>query len=89
MDYTMGHVSLRVPDELKARMEQHDEINWSAVIRSHLEDELDDLESRSIGHAVATSERLSRAIDPDDVADQNTAETIREWRDKRRGEHSV
>lgn len=84
----MGSVSLRVPDDVKERMERHDEINWSAVIRAHIEEELDELESRSIGHAVATSERLSGVIDSEDVADRNTAETIREWRDRRYGKRS-
>ena len=81
----MATVSLRVPEELKRRMDEHDHINWSAVIRATLEEELDQLESRAIGHAVATSERLSNDIDPATVADRNTAETIREWRDKRYG----
>ena len=66
-------------------MDEHDEINWSAVIRANVEEEIERLESRSIGHAVATSERLSGAIDEASVTDQNTAETIREWRDKRYG----
>ena len=79
----MATVSLRVPDELKARMDDHDTINWSAMIRSNLEDELTRLESRNIGHAVAVSERLSNAVDDPSVAEQNTAEIVREWRDKR------
>jgi Arc/MetJ-type ribon-helix-helix transcriptional regulator len=81
----MATVSLRVPDELKQKMDEHDEINWSAVIRAHLEEEIGRLESRSVGHAVATSERLSTAIDEEDVADDNTAEAIRAWREKRYG----
>ena len=84
----MGTVSLRVDDDLKEKMDEHDEINWSAVIRANLEEEIDRLESRSIGHAVATSERLSKEIDNEEVADQNTAETIRKWRKKRYGENS-
>lgn len=84
----MGTVSLRVPDELKKRMDEHGEINWSAVIRANLEEEIERLESRSIGHAVATSERLSHEIDEEHVTDQNTAETIREWRNKRYGENA-
>lgn len=84
----MATVSLRVPDDLKEQMDEHNEINWSAVLRSHLEEELGRLESRSIGHAVATSERLSNEIDQDDVRDRNTAETIRKWRDKRYGANS-
>jgi hypothetical protein len=79
----MGSVSFRVPDEVKARMEEHDEINWSAVLRDHIKQELHTLESRNIAHAVATSERLSSAINADEVATINTAEQIRESRDTR------
>lgn len=84
----MGSVSFRVPDEVKERMEAHDEVNWSAVLRGHIEEELRELESRNMAHAVATSERLSNTIDPDEVAATNTAETIREFRDSRYGEGS-
>jgi predicted DNA-binding protein len=82
----MGSVSFRVPDEMKARMERHDDVNWSAVLRDHIEEELRELESRNIAHAVATSERLSSAIDPDRVAETNTAETVREFRETRYSE---
>lgn len=81
----MATVSLRVPDDLKERMDEHGEINWSAVIRSHLQEEIDRLESRNVGYAVALSERLSNGIDEETVADENTAETIREWRETRYG----
>jgi len=67
-------------------MEEHDEVNWSAVLRDHIEEELHNLESRNIAHAVATSERLSSAIDADEVATTNTAEQIREFRDTRYSE---
>lgn len=82
----MGTVSFRVPDEMKERMEEHDRVNWSAVLREHIEEELHELESRNMAHAVATSERLSSTIDADEVAETNTAETIREFRDTRYGE---
>ena len=84
----MATVSLRVPDELKKKMDEHGEINWSTVVRANIEEEIERLESRSIGHAVATSERLSNEIDQPKVKDENTAETIREWRDKRYGANS-
>jgi len=84
----MATVSLRVPEELKKKMDDHGEINWSAVIRANIEEEIGRLESRSIGHAVATSERLSTEIDDEEVTDENTAETIREWRDTRYGADS-
>jgi len=84
----MATVSLRVPDELKKKMDEHGEINWSAVIRANIEEEIGRLESRNIGHAVATSERLSTEVDEEQVTDENTAETIREWRETRYGADS-
>jgi hypothetical protein len=82
----MGSISFRVPEDVKARMEDHDEVNWSAVLRDHIEEELQNLESRNIAHAVATSERLSSAINAEEVATTNTAEQIREFRDTRYSE---
>lgn len=84
----MATVSIRVPDEVKQRMEEHEEINWSSVLRSNIEEELDELESRKMGHAVATSERLSNAIDAEEVSEEDSTEIIREWRNKRYGENS-
>ena len=84
----MATVSLRVPDDLKEKMDAYREINWSAVIRANIEEEIQRLESRRIGHAVATSERLSAEIDEEEVRAENTAETIRAWRDTRYGANS-
>ena len=81
----MPTVNLRVPDDLKEKMDEHGEINWSAVIRASIEEEIERLESRGIGYAVATSKRLSSEIGEEEVKDENTAETIREWRDRRYG----
>ncbi|PSP77329.1 hypothetical protein BRC81_10140 [Halobacteriales archaeon QS_1_68_20] len=81
----MSTVSFRVPDELRERMEEHDEVNWSEVLREHLRRELDELEGRDVARAVAASERLSDAIDPGEVADRNSADLIREWRGRRYG----
>jgi hypothetical protein len=82
----MGSVGFRVSDEVKVRMEEYDEVNWSAVLRDHVKKELQRLESRNIGHTVATSERLSGAIDAGEAATTNTAERIREFRDARYSE---
>ena len=72
-------------DELKARMEEHDMVNWSAVTRAHIQQELDAREERTLAKAVATSERLSATIDPAEVDELNTADRIREWRERRYG----
>jgi hypothetical protein len=79
----MASIDFRVPDEVKARIEEHDEINWSTVLRDHIGVELQTLESRNIAHTVATSERLSSVTDTDEVAKLNTAERTREFRDTR------
>lgn len=81
----MATISVRVPDELKARMDEHAEINWSAVVREHLAETLDEQRERRLARAVLTSERLSGAIDPEDVRDQDTTGIVREWRDRRYG----
>ena len=84
----MATVSLRVPDDLKRRMEEHGEVNWSAVLRESIEDELAELESRRLAHAVGTSERLSGEIDPNEVEDRDSADLVREWRERRYGPES-
>jgi len=66
-------------------MDDYDAIDWNAVIQSHLEAEIAALESRNVGHAVAVSERLSNTVPEAAVAEQNTGETIRKWRDERYG----
>lgn len=81
----MATISVRIPDELKAKMEAHDSVNWSAVLREHLREELAEREVRNLARAVAASERLSSEIDVSDVEALNTADRIREWRDRRYG----
>lgn len=85
----MATVSFRVPDKIKQKMEAHDEINWSAVLRKQIEMEIEQLERRNVARAVATSERLSQTIDTEDVAEANTADVIREFRDDRYGGESA
>ena len=81
----MRTISFRVPEELSDRMHEETDVNWSAVLRRLLERELRDRETRNAAHAVATSERLSGEIDHEDVAETNTAETVRTFRDRRYG----
>lgn len=85
----MATVSIRVPEDVKERMKAYEGINWSAILRDEIEEHLSRLESRNMAHAVATSERLSQQIDADEVADRNTAEVVRRWRDDRYGEESA
>lgn len=81
----MTTVSFRVPEELKNRMDEHPEINWSAVLREQITDELDKRRERDLAQAVLTTDRLSGAIDPETEREQDTTEVIHEWREKRYG----
>jgi predicted transcriptional regulator len=38
----MATITLRVPDKLKATMDELDEINWSAVTRNLLQEKVED-----------------------------------------------
>ena len=84
----MATVSFRVSEEMKQRMDEHEEINWSAILRRRVAEELDDLATRNLAHAVATSERLSQTVDEAAVRETNSAELIRAFRDRRYGEQS-
>jgi len=39
---TMATISIRIPDELKKKMDSLDEINWSSVIRNMLEEKAEE-----------------------------------------------
>ncbi len=81
----MANVSIRIPDDIKKKMKEHDEINWSAVLREKIREEIENLNNRNLAHAVATSERLSQKINKKEVENQDTAKAIRNWREKRYG----
>jgi len=85
----MATLSIRVPDELIERMDDHPEINWSAVIRQHIVDELDTQADRDLAKAVLASERVSQSVSREAVADRDTSTVIREWRDRRCGNEST
>ena len=84
----MATVSFRVSEEMKQRMDEHEEINWSAILRRRVAEELDELATRNLAHAVATSERLSQTVDEAAVRETNSADVIRAFRERRYGEES-
>lgn len=40
----MSKISVRVPEDLKKKMERHKEVNWSEVVRESIQDHLTKLE---------------------------------------------
>lgn len=81
----MATVSVRVPDELKERMDEHPTVNWSAVLREQIAAELEAMESRDLARAVLVSERLSNSVDLADARAADAAGTVHEWRKGRYG----
>lgn len=77
-------ISLRVDKNLKAKMREHEEVNWSAVLRRAIIENLEnrkkvDFEKRRKAFAIMDKLRKERAFD----GGRNSTEIIREWRNKR------
>ena len=53
----MPNVTVSLPDDLKEAMGEHDEVNWSAVIRNAIHDHLRTL---AIADAIAKKSKLTQ-----------------------------
>lgn len=78
-------ISLRVGKEMRQQMRMHPHINWSALTRRALIQELDRM------HTIDKKKALEAAADMDKIrkscvfdGGKTGAQIIREWRDKRR-----
>ena len=69
-------LTVRIPRELKERMERFSHVNWSEVVRRAIEEKVREEE---IKWALNTMEEISRKARPERPA----AEIIREFRDRR------
>lgn len=81
----MGTVSFRVPEDVKAEMEEHPEVNWSAALRRFVSEKLEELHERDLAKAVLVSERLSRYAGEKGARDIDTTSIIQDWRERRYG----
>ena len=78
-------ISLRIDKSLKEQMRKHVHINWSALLRRALIEELEKMHKIDRARALkvlrgADKIRKSGAFN----SEKTGAEIIREWRDKRR-----
>ena len=78
-------ISVRIDKGLKEKMKFYEEVNWSAVLRRAIIENLEnrkkvDLEKRKKAFAMMDKLRKEGAFD----GDRNSTEIIREWRNKRR-----
>ena len=70
-------ITVRVPLELKKRMERFPSVNWSDVVRKAIEEKLRELEIRE---ALEAMDEIALKAKPR----RPLAEVIREFRDRRR-----
>ena len=79
-------ISIRIDPGIKATMDVHEEVNWSAVIRQAIQEKIEELEFTPIDREkeakALTLTSKFRAMKR--VTKKTAVEIIREWREKRR-----
>ena len=70
-------ITVRIPLELKKRMEKFPNVNWGDVVRKAIEEKLRELEIRE---AVEVMDEIASKARPG----RPLAEVVREFRDRRR-----
>ncbi len=73
----MPTVSVRVDEETKHRMDELN-VNWSAVLREHIDERIEESKDRDLAQAVLLTEQTRRSVDG-----WNSTDEIRRWRDER------
>lgn len=78
-------VSVRVDEQLHHEMKAHDEVNWSAVLRRTIAEQVQKLEHVDQARSQLVLQEIL-SIRKKKMFDQgrNTTELIREWRQKSR-----
>lgn len=70
----MVNITVTIPDELKEKLKEHDETNWSAVIRKAL---LEHLRKIEIAEAIAQKSKLTKK-DADEISKKIKREMARQ-----------
>ncbi len=79
------NISLRVGKDIKEKMRMHRQINWSAIVRRTLTEELEKMrymDKKRALRAAQDSDKLRKSGVFD--GGKTGTQIIREWRDKRR-----
>lgn len=78
-------ISLRVNETLHDQMKMHDEINWSAILRKSIAEQLEKLERIDTDRAKKAAQTMDKIRKTKTFDKGKTSvETIREWREKRK-----
>lgn len=73
----MASVTVRIPEELRKKMGQLKNVNWSEVIRSAIEEEIRKAKMRE------ASKRIDELREKHKI-EWDSTKVIREWRERRR-----
>lgn len=81
----MGTMTTKIPDEVKARVDKHPQVNWSEVMRAAIISKLaeEELKARQrnageVARSITLMDSLRRG------STGNSTEDLRRWRDQRR-----
>lgn len=78
-------ISLRIGKDVREEMRRHTHINWSAVLRKLLIEEIKKIHSMRKKKLIEASKRIDQIRESEVFNSERTgAEIIREWRDKKR-----
>ena len=70
----MVNITLAIPEDLKQELQEHEEVNWSAVIRKALQEHLRKIR---IAEAIASKSKLTQK-DADEIAGKIKREIARQ-----------
>ena len=73
----MPTVSVRVDEKTKRRMDELN-VNWSAVLREHIDERIEKSKDRDLAQAVLLTEQTRQSVDG-----WNSTDEIRRWRNER------
>lgn len=80
-------INVKISEDLYSELGQHDEINWSGVVRTAIKSKLSDLETNKFDKEKARKAFLEckKLRDSEVFKGRRTGvEIVREWRDKRK-----
>jgi hypothetical protein len=78
-------ISVRVDKDLREQMKMHENINWSAVLRGSISEQLENLEQIDLEQAKKASLEIDKIRKSKVFSAKPLAEDlIRKWRDKKR-----
>ena len=77
----MTSISIRVPDEIKRKLNKLSHINWSEELREVILKIINQEENKNIAEALLSNEELRK----DAPSKWDSTELIRNWRDNRYG----